>query len=218
MAQEEMNSQHRKNHSVVINRGEAFSSKNRQVESSPDRTGQSNKALKLPGMHDQPQHLHHNSVVVGHVNDNYSSQFTDQPATDYLKSINQSATNANTRVLKKKVSATSMERAKKQGAMTPSIERTSIHQKGIKGSASINHERQNFQHVVKMQDIQGHEQQYPGSSGINYPQVLNNTKQVMVTDGGTGASLKRVFIQQESTHTSQADSQSNYGSAAHQHA
>jgi len=28
----------------------------------------------------------------------------------------------------------------------------------------------------------------------NYPQVLNNTKQVMVTDGGTGASLKRVFI------------------------
>jgi len=58
------------------------------------------------------------------------------------------------------------------------------------------------------------EQQYPGSSGINYPQVLNNTKQVMVTDGGTGASLKRVFIQQESTHTSQADSQSNYGSTA----
>ena len=39
----------------------------------------------------------------------------------------------------------------------------------------------------------------------------------MVQDGGTGASLKRVFIQQESSHTSQADSQSNYGSSAHQH-
>jgi len=36
----------------------------------------------------------------------------------------------------------------------------------------------------------------------------------MVADGGTGASLKRVFIQQESTHNSQTDSQSNYGSTA----
>ena len=61
------------------------------------------------------------------------------------------------------------------------------------------------------------DQQYPGSSGINYPQVINKPKQVMVTDGGTGASLKRVFIQQESTHTSQADSQSNYGSTAQYH-
>lgn len=46
---------------------------------------------------------------------------------------------------------------------------------------------------------------------------MNKPKQVMVTDGGTGASLKRVIIQQESTHTSQADSQSNYGSTAQYH-
>ena len=43
----------------------------------------------------------------------------------------------------------------------------------------------------KMKDL---DQQYPGSSGINYPQVMNKPKQVMVTDGGTGASLKRVII------------------------
>ena len=102
--------------------------------------------------------------------------------------------------------------------MTPSIERTGIHHKG-KGSQSINHERQSYManQQMKMQQEMG-EEQYPGSRGISYPQVLNNTKQVMVTDGGTGASLKRVFIQQESTHTSQADSQSNYGSTAQHHA
>jgi len=51
------------------------------------------------------------------------------------------------------------------------------------------------------------DQHYPGSSGNkNNPQLFNASKQVMVTDGGTGASLKRVFIQQESTHTSQGDS------------
>ena len=41
------------------------------------------------------------------------------------------------------------------------------------------------------------------------------SKQMMVQDGGTGASLKRVFIQQESAVSSQADSASNYGGGAH---
>ena len=36
-------------------------------------------------------------------------------------------------------------------------------------------------------------------------------QQMIMTDGGTGASLKRVFLQQDSAHTSQADSTSNYG-------
>jgi len=85
--------------------------------------------------------------------------------------------------------------------MTPSIERGGGSNAKVKGSQSITHERQSLA-VQKQPGAQEVEQQYPGSSGMNYPQVVNNPKQVMVTDGGTGASLKRVFIQQESTHTS----------------
>ena len=101
------------------------------MESSPDRVAQSNKALKLPGMHSEAnaQHSYHNSMIVGHSNNNYSSnKFSEQPPSDYLKSLNQSATNANTRALKTKGSSSSIERQSKQGgAMTPSIERTGIH-------------------------------------------------------------------------------------------
>lgn len=156
--------QHRKNHSVVINRAEVLrvDGKQRQVEASPDRVAQSNKALKLPGMHSEavanPQHhSYHNSMIVGHSNNNYSSnKFSEQPPSDYLKSLNQSATNANTRALKTKGSSSSMERQSKQGgAMTPSIERTGIHHKG-KGSASINHERQSY---MANQQVKKHELQ-----------------------------------------------------------
>ena len=70
--------------------------KQRQVEASPDRVAQSNKALKLPGMHSEamgvnPQHhSYHNSMIVGHSNNNnYSSnKFSEQPPSDYLKSLN----------------------------------------------------------------------------------------------------------------------------------
>ena len=47
--------QHRKNNSVVINRGDVLrvdGKPQRHMEGSPDRIGQSNKALKLPGMQD----------------------------------------------------------------------------------------------------------------------------------------------------------------------
>ena len=85
--------------------------------------------------------------------------------------------------------------------MTPSNERIAGTNTKVKGSQSITHEKTSYL-GSRQPGLHDAEQQYPGSSGINYPQVLNNTKQVMVTDGGTGASLKRVFIQQESTHTS----------------
>ena len=70
------------------------------------------------------------------VKNNYASQFVDQPPTDYLKSLNQSATNAGTtKALKTKGSARSVERLTKQGGpMTPSIERTSVTQKKANGS------------------------------------------------------------------------------------
>ena len=45
--------QHRKNNSVVINRGDVLrvdGRPQRHMEASPDRVGQSSKALKLPGM------------------------------------------------------------------------------------------------------------------------------------------------------------------------
>lgn len=90
--------------------------------------------------------------------------------------------------------------------MTPSIERGGIHKK--QGSQSINQDRQSY--------MKG--KQADRENEMNYSQVLNNTKQVMVTDGGTGASLKRVFIQADSSQTSNVDSQSNYGSSAHHHA
>lgn len=48
--------QHRKNNSVVINRGDVLrvdGKPQRKIDGSPDRIGQSNKALKLPGMQDQ---------------------------------------------------------------------------------------------------------------------------------------------------------------------
>ena len=70
---------------------------------------------------------------------------------------------------KSSLSLAQLERQSKQGAMTPSIERTAVHHKG-KGSHSINHDRQSYmanQHVKKPQELA--EQQYPGSSGINYP-------------------------------------------------
>ena len=115
------------------------------------------------------QHSYHNSMMAGHSNNYSSNKFDQQPPSDYLKNLNQSATNANTRALKTKGSTSSMERQSKQGAMTPSIERTAVHHKG-KGSHSINHDRQSYmanQHVKKPQELA--EQQYPGSSGINYP-------------------------------------------------
>ena len=136
------NQQHRKNHSVVINRAEVLrvdGKHQRQMDASPERVGQSNKALKLPGMHSEQQssHMYHNSMIVNSnqnsSSNNYASNFGDQPPSDYLKSVNQSATNANTRALKTKGSARSLEGQNKQGAMTPSIERTGSNSK-VKGS------------------------------------------------------------------------------------
>jgi len=81
--------------------------------------------------------------------------------------------------------------------MTPSIERGhgGSSSKVNKGSHSINHERAS-QLVQKAGGTNNTtaDKQYPGSSGVDYPPVQKSTKQVMVTDGGTGASLKRVFI------------------------
>ncbi len=90
--------------------------------------------------------MYHNSMIVGQaqMNSNYASQIGDQPPQAYLKSLNQSATNANTKQLKTKGSARSIERQNKQGgAMTPSIDRTGANYKGkgVQGSQSINHDR-----------------------------------------------------------------------------
>ena len=74
--------------------------------------------------------------------------------------------------------------------MTPSIQRSGMH-----GPQMIS---------SKSKGKYSEDQQYPGSSGMH-------KNQMMVQDGGTGASLKRMFIQQESIQSSQADSQSNYG-------
>lgn len=64
--------------------------KQRIVEASPDRIGQTNKSLKLPGMHNEvnPQHSYHNSMIVGHSNNYSSNKFSEQPPSDYLKSLN----------------------------------------------------------------------------------------------------------------------------------
>ena len=91
------------------------------------------------------QHMYNSTNVVGlsgnsmahgmSGNNNYASNFGEHAPSDYLKSLNQSATNANTRALKTKSSARSMERQNKAaGAMTPSIERHGANQKGVKGS------------------------------------------------------------------------------------
>jgi len=100
---------HRKNHSMVINRAEVMRVESKRlVENSPDRFGgQSNKALKLPGMQDQQQY-----VGLSHTNSNYGSQIGEhQPPSDYLKSLNQTTSNANTRAIKTKgSSARSVER------------------------------------------------------------------------------------------------------------
>lgn len=122
VVQEDGAVQHRKNHSVVINR-------ERIIDSSPDRIGNSNKALKLPGM----QYSEAGNQLSMYQNDNNYTA----PPSDYIKSINQnqSATNAGTRAMKKKGSTSSIGQ-NKAGTMTPSIERGSMHKK--QGSHSIN--------------------------------------------------------------------------------
>ena len=76
----------------MINRAEVLrvDGKQRHVEASPDRVAQSNKALKLPGMHSEanPQHSYHNSMIVGHSNNYSSNKFSEQPPSAYLKSVN----------------------------------------------------------------------------------------------------------------------------------
>ena len=73
MVNQEEGGNHRKNHSVVINR-------ERQIDASPDRIGHSNKALKLPGMqYSEP----------GNQLSMYKNENNYAPPSDYLKSINQ---------------------------------------------------------------------------------------------------------------------------------
>ena len=78
---------------MVINRPDMLrvdGSKQRHIEASPDRVGQSNKALKLPGMHNDPNanQSYHNNMMVNHSNNYSSNKFSDQPPNDYLKSLN----------------------------------------------------------------------------------------------------------------------------------
>ena len=79
---------------MVINRPDMLrvdGSKQRHIEASPDRIGQSNKALKLPGMHNDPNanHSYHNNNMLVNNSNNYSSnKFSEQPPNDYLKSLN----------------------------------------------------------------------------------------------------------------------------------
>ena len=121
---------------------------------------------------------------------------------DYVKSLNQSAKNSTGQVLKKKPSGSSIvDRVKNAGAMTPSLEASNTTQGITKANSSSNYARTSKQKPFE-------EQQYPGSNPNN---MVSYQKQMMVQDGGTGASLKRVFIQQESAVSSQADSASNYG-------
>ena len=110
----------------------------------------------------------------------------DPNASDYVKSINQSAKNSTGQVLKKKQNGSSIiDRVKNGGAMTPSLEaNNNAHGNIPKAASSSNYMRQSKQKPFE-------EQHYPGSNPAN---MVAYSKQMMVQDGGTGASLKRVFI------------------------
>ena len=67
----------------------------------------------------------------------------DANASDYIKSINQSAKNSTGQVLKKKPSGSSIvDRVKNGGAMTPSLEANNANVQGItKANSSSNYVR-----------------------------------------------------------------------------
>ena len=165
---DEPTAQHRKNHSVVIQRDEILAGEKQQLgqivkvnskAGSKQFIQNHNIVLGLPGdMSPERVNRIGGQVLKAQIN---PDQMGAGPVPDYVKSLNQSAKNSTGQVLKKKPSGSSIvDRVKNAGAMTPSLEASNTTQGITKANSSSNYVRSSKQKPFE-------EQQYPGSNPNN---------------------------------------------------